>query len=90
MAFQPNRDLLNVNFEGYKLGKDALSCASREFASGVKVAKLKDEQFSYQHVRAFTLHNHLVLDPWSNNDAYWYAGDGTIQRAHYEVSNNAH
>ena len=85
MAFKPDENLLNVNFEGYKLSKDALSCVSRSFSPGVRVARLKDEDFSFQHMRAFSLHNHLAVDPWDDTSVYWYAGDCTIQRAKYEV-----
>ncbi len=89
MAFKPNREKLNANFEGYKLSNDPLPCVSEPLPCNVNVARLKEEQFSYQHVRSFSLHNHLVLDPWDQNSAYWYAEDRTIQKAKFEVSANA-
>ncbi len=85
MAFKPDREKLNAKFEGYKLSKDPLSCVSKPLPCGVKVARLKEEQFSFQHVRSFTLHNHLVLDPWDQTSAYWYADDRSILRATFEV-----
>ena len=85
MAFKPNRELLNANFEGYKLAEDALPSFSKDLAVGVSVAKLKDEQFSYQHVRACSLHNHLVMDPEEDSSVYWYADDCTIQHARFEL-----
>ena len=85
MAFKPNRALLNVNFDGYKLSKDSLSHLSQQFGSAVKVARLKEEQFSYQHVRAFSTHNHLVKNSWESNSVYWFGEDFVVQKATYGV-----
>ena len=86
MAFKPDHDKLNARFDGYKLGRESLSCLLRSFQAGVRVARLKEEDFSYQHVRAFSLCNHLVADPWDGHSVYWCAGDGTILRGRCAVS----
>ena len=86
MAFKPNRDKLNAKFEGYKLAKEPLSCVIQTFESGVRVARLDAQDYSYQHVRTFTLHNHLVADPWDGHSVYWCDREGNIQRASYDVS----
>lgn len=86
MAFKPNRTLLNVSFDGYKLSQDALTCVNQTLGSAVKLARLKEEQFSYQHVRTFTTHNHLAKNPWEDSSVYWYGEDYTIQKATYAVS----
>ena len=86
MAFSPNRELLNVNFEGYKLSESLLSHVSKELTEEVRVAKLKEEDYSYQHMRAFSLHNHLAVDPYDDASVYWYTSDGKIQQGTYNVS----
>ena len=86
MAFKPNRDLLNANFEGYKLSSSSLNCGSRALEGAVHEARLKDGDFSYQHMRAFSLHNHLTVDIYDDSCVYWCTEDGSIQRATYLVS----
>ena len=81
----PDRDKLNANFDGYKLSETSIPCVSRALTSRVNVTRLKEDQFSFQHVRSFSLHNHLVLDPWDQSSVYWYAEDCTIQQAKLEV-----
>ena len=86
MAFNPNRELLNVNFEGYKLSESLLSHVSKELPEEVQVAKLKEEDYSYQHVRAYSLHNHLAVDPYLEDSVFWYTAEGNIQQGTYRVS----
>ena len=86
MAFKPNRELLNVNFEGYKLSESLLSHVSKDLAEEVQVARLKEEDYSYQHMRAYSLHNHLAVDPYREDAVYWYTADGKIQQGTYKVS----
>ena len=85
MAFKPNRDLLNVNFEGYTLSPSPVTCLKYELKESVHVAQLKDVVFSVQHMKAFSLHNHLFSDPFDDNSVYWYCQDGTIHKGIYEV-----
>jgi len=77
MSFVPNKNLIQHNFNGYKLAPNRLNFVSKKFSNGVKVTKLK-EQFSYQHVRAFSLHNHLFGDPWFTNVVYWCTSDAIL------------
>ena len=72
MAFKPNRDLLNANFEGYKLAEVSLPFTSQSFVGGVNKLVLSEDQFSYQHVRQATMYNHLVFDPWNGFQVYWF------------------
>lgn len=74
MSFVPDKKLIQHNFDGYKLAPNRLNFVSKKFSDGVKVIELK-EQFSYQHVRAFSLHNHLFGDPWHPNVVYWCTSD---------------
>lgn len=77
MSFVPNRKLLQHNFDGYKLASKHLSFATKRLSTGVHFVHLK-EQFSYQHVRAFSLHNHLFDDPWNQNVVYWSSNDAIM------------
>ena len=86
MAFKPDRNLLNVNFEGYKFSESLLSHVSKELSEEVRIAKLKDEDYSYQHMRAYSLHNHLAVDPYDDASIYWYTSHGKIQQGTYSVS----
>ena len=79
--FKPDRRLLNVNFQGYKLAEDSLDLVRVELPSLVRVAELKDDDFSYQHIRAYSLHNHLHFDPSDPSSVYWCAEDGSIVKA---------
>lgn len=85
MTFKPDRDKLNANFEGYKLGKQPLLCITQSFDGQVRVARLKEADFSYQHVRAFSLYNHLTADPWDECSVYWCTNNDTILRGTYSV-----
>lgn len=85
MAFKPDRSKLNAKFDGYKLGKRSLPFHTQPFEEGVRVAKLKEEDYSYQHVRTFSLYNHLAVDPWDGRSVYWCASNGAIFRGQYAV-----
>lgn len=77
-AFTTNRELLNVHFEGYKLSSSSLTRIRKTLADPVRIAKLKDDEFSYQHVRAHTLHNYLYCDPSSPYSVYWCDNEGSV------------
>ena len=80
-AFKPNRELLNVNFHGYKLSENPLSHIQENLPCPTSRVHLRGDDFSYQHVRAYTLHNHLHFDPSSPSSVYWAASDGSIRKA---------
>lgn len=65
------RNLLNPNFEGYKLSLDALPKYHCKVPTGVDVVQLREDQYSVHHVRIFGLTNFLVLDKW-NPDAVYF------------------
>ena len=88
VAFKPDRSLLNVKFEGYKLSSKQLQCTSKTLKSRVLVAKAASDQLSYQHVCAFNMHNHLVSDPWDTSSVYCFNEDFSIQRGKLEVPGN--
>ena len=82
MSFKPNRDLLNVNFQGYKLSDKNLDVViSTKLPAAVAVEKLQEGDFSYQHMRAHAFHNHLHFDPADSSSVYWCAEDGSVRKA---------
>lgn len=89
-GFKPNRDLLNVNFQGYKLSERQLEVAGQtELPCPVAVARLREDEFSYQYTRAHALHNHLHFDPSggasSSSSVYWCGKDGFIKKTVMEA-----
>ncbi len=72
---RPKKDLLDPTFEGYKLSLDSLPVYKHEVPVAVEHLKPSDEQLSYQHVKTFGLHNHLIEDPWSNEIAFFISKD---------------
>lgn len=78
--FKPNRDLLNVNFQGYKLSGTSLDVIQEDLPCPVSEVQLKDNEFSYQKMRAHTLHNHLHFDPRHPSSVYWCSSDGSVMK----------
>ena len=58
-----NRDLLDNNFEGYKLSLDALAKYNIDLISKIDISYHNDIKTSkpllYQHIKLFGFHNHL-------------------------------
>lgn len=49
-----------------------------------------EDQFSFVHMKVFSLHNHLFSDPWSENSVYFLDSSFKINKAnvHKDVSVN--
>ena len=86
MAFKSNRELLNVNFEGYKLSEKNLRQICSDLPDGVKRKRLSNDCFSYQHVRRATMSNLLVPDQWNTSMVYWTSETNKIMSAFLQVS----
>ncbi|XP_074646894.1 nudC domain-containing protein 1-like [Tubulanus polymorphus] len=82
-GFKLNRDLVNPNFEGYKLSLDPIPSYKVSLSSCPDELKLQENQFSYQHVKAFAVHNHLFLDPYNPNCVF-YISDLKLMQIHVE------
>ncbi|XP_013880254.1 nudC domain-containing protein 1 isoform X2 [Austrofundulus limnaeus] len=63
-SLKVNRDLLDPNFESYRLSLDPIPTYSVELDAEVEELKLKDSQYTLEHMRAFGMFNYLHLDPW--------------------------
>ncbi|XP_071785195.1 nudC domain-containing protein 1-like [Asterias amurensis] len=70
-SLQADRQLLDPHFDGYKLSLDTLPTYSVNVISGIDEVKLRGDQYTLQHVKAFGIHNHLILDQWHNNCVYY-------------------
>eukprot|EP00057_Strongylocentrotus_purpuratus_P012853 XP_011667327.1 PREDICTED: nudC domain-containing protein 1 isoform X2 [Strongylocentrotus purpuratus] len=66
-----NRDLLDSEFDGYKLSLDPLPIYSLLIKSGVDEVKLRDDEYTFQHMQAFGLTNYLTGDLWNPNCVYY-------------------
>ena len=85
--FTPNRELLNVNFEGYKLSETPLKQLKADLPDGVKRKRLDNDCFSYQHMRQATMSNLLINDRWTKSGVvYWVSNDNKIMTASLHVS----
>ncbi|XP_012709499.2 nudC domain-containing protein 1 [Fundulus heteroclitus] len=59
-----NRDLLDPNFESYRLSLDPIPTYTVDLDAAVEELQLKDAQYTLEHMRAFGMYNYLHLDPW--------------------------
>lgn len=64
---QPNRTLINHDFEGYKLSPDEPSIYSVELQKNVSVVRNSTSQTSYEEIRLYSLCNHLTIDYWHSD-----------------------
>nr|CAG4641821.1 EOG090X08S2 [Eurycercus lamellatus] len=80
IELRPKKDLLDSTFEGYKLSLDALPVYNHDLPVPIEHLKPNDEQYSFQHVKTFGLHNHLIEDPWNPDFIYFVAKDLQVFR----------
>nr|CAG4640989.1 EOG090X08S2 [Eulimnadia texana] len=82
IELRPQKSLLDPTFEGYKLSLDQLPIYKHEIPATVEHLKPSEEQYSYQHIRTFGLHNHLTTDLWNPNLCYFVTKDHQIYEVH--------
>lgn len=80
---RPNKKLLDTNFSGYKLSLDSIPVYRHTVDEGVDRVSASDDQYSFLHVRVFSLHNHLFGDSWNDSCVYfidksWYVKKAAI------------
>ena len=44
------------------------------------ICKLTEDQYSYQHLKAFGTHNHLISDPWNQHLVYVVDSNWSVQK----------
>ncbi|XP_033011645.1 nudC domain-containing protein 1 [Lacerta agilis] len=70
-SLRVKRLLLDPKFEGYKLSLEPLACYQVGLDSPVAEVKLRDDQYTLDHMRAFGMYNYLHLDPWYQDNVYY-------------------
>ncbi|XP_057684170.1 nudC domain-containing protein 1 [Corythoichthys intestinalis] len=73
-----NRDLLDPNFESYRLSLDAIPSYNVELDAAVEEVTLKDSQYTLEHMRAFGMYNYLHLDPWYEDSVLFVDSKGRV------------
>lgn len=73
-----NRQLLDPSFESYRLSLDPIPIYNIELDAAVAEVKLKDSQYTLEHVRAFGMYNYLQIDPWYEESVYFVDCKGRI------------
>ncbi|XP_078123812.1 nudC domain-containing protein 1 [Sander vitreus] len=77
-SLKVNRELLDPNFESYRLSLDAIPTYNVELDAAVEEVKLKDTQYTLEHVRAFGMYNYLHLDPWYEDSVLFVDCKGRV------------
>lgn len=77
-SLKVNRDLLNPQFESYRLSLDAIPTYNVELDAAVEEVKLKHTRYTLEHVRAFGMYNYLHLDPWYEESVLFVDGKGRV------------
>ncbi|XP_069477613.1 nudC domain-containing protein 1 isoform X3 [Ambystoma mexicanum] len=81
-SLQVNRQLLDPKFESYKLSLDPLPCYTLQLDSAVAEVKLRDDQYTLDHMRAFGMYNYLHCDPWYQDSVYFVDQLGRVLNLH--------
>ncbi|XP_072530723.1 nudC domain-containing protein 1 [Salminus brasiliensis] len=77
-SLKVNRQLLDPSFESYRLSLDSIPCYNVELDAAVAEVKLKDNQYTLDHVKAFGMYNYLHIDPWYEESVYFVDCKGRV------------
>ncbi|CAL8293176.1 unnamed protein product [Merluccius merluccius] len=77
-SLKVNRELLDPNFESYRLSLDPIPSYTVELDAAVEEVRLKDSQYTLDHVRAFGMYNYLHLDPWYRDSVLFVDREGRV------------
>lgn len=77
-SLRVKRPLLDPRFEGYKLSLEPLPCYQLELDAGVAEVKLRDDQYTLEHMHAFGMYNYLHCDSWYQDSVYFIDNLGRI------------
>lgn len=85
IELRPDSKLLKSNFDGYKLSLEPIPILKVEnITKPDSVEADSSSEYSFLHSSLFQLHNHLVVDPWLHNTAYFVDAASTIQKIQYD------
>ncbi|XP_076806640.1 nudC domain-containing protein 1-like [Clavelina lepadiformis] len=82
VELRPDRKLIDSKFESYKLSLNPLPSYKAAIPDGVYQVNAGDEEFSYEKIKCFTLHNYLILDPWNKENVYFVDSTFCLRRFH--------
>ncbi|XP_043994769.1 nudC domain-containing protein 1 isoform X2 [Gambusia affinis] len=77
-SLKVNRDLLDPNFESYRLSLDPIPTYTVELDAAVEELQLKDAHYTLEHLQAFGMFNHLQLDPWYQDSVLFVDSRGRV------------
>uniref|UniRef100_G3TBA7 NudC domain-containing protein 1 n=1 Tax=Loxodonta africana TaxID=9785 RepID=G3TBA7_LOXAF len=77
-SLRVKRPLLDPRFEGYKLSLEPLPCYQLELDAAVAEVKLRDDQYTLEHMHAFGMYNYLHCDSWHQDSVYYIDNLGRI------------
>uniref|UniRef100_A0A0X3P160 NudC domain-containing protein 1 n=1 Tax=Schistocephalus solidus TaxID=70667 RepID=A0A0X3P160_SCHSO len=76
---KPNRDLLDPNFESYKLSLRRTAVLSASEPNGIDLKTLGHDTFSKLEIRLHFLHNAVFQDSFLPDTFYYFTADGQIK-----------
>ncbi|KAI4883688.1 hypothetical protein NFI96_012391 [Prochilodus magdalenae] len=77
-SLKVNRQLLDPSFESYRLSLDSIPSYNVELDAAVAEVKLKDSQYTLDHMKAFGMYNYLHIDPWYEESVYFVDCKGRV------------
>ncbi|XP_011367770.1 nudC domain-containing protein 1 [Pteropus vampyrus] len=77
-SLRVKRPLLDPRFEGYKLSLEPLPSYQLELDAAVAEVKLRDDQYTLEHMHAFGMYNYLHCDSWYQDSVYYIDNLGRI------------
>ena len=82
--FRPQQQLLNSNFDGYRLTLEPLAQYTLKFNDPIHVQKdyqLDNDLYTFNGIKGFKSSNQLYLNPWKEtNDLYFFDQTHSIQQ----------
>lgn len=77
-SLRVNRELLDPKFESYKLSLDPLPCYGVDLDAAVAEVKLRDDQYTLDHMQAYGMYNYLHSNPWCSDSVFYVDQLGRI------------
>lgn len=86
LDFRPSHSLLNPHFDGYKLSLEPVPILKAEINAAPRRTFTNDNQYTFLHAKLFSLHNHLIGDPWLEYSCYFTDENWTLQNVRYDTT----
>lgn len=81
IELRPDRNLLNPDFNGYKLSLEKIPVLTEELETSIDRVKPNSEQYSLLHAKLFGLHNYLINDTYNEkSNVYFIDGNWNVKR----------